>query len=515
MITSNEQKNEKGLVTTWALIFGVIFLIMLGGLLNFILTQLETSDREVAFKKSLHIAEAGADYYRWHLNHNPNDVSDGHATSTCTKEEGFLVCGPYQHDYYEPWSDEKLGEFALTIKSKMICGMPLGIYVISEGATTEHPELKRKIRVKFASTPIAEYAYMLGSSVWAGADRKIYGKYHSNGGIRMDGTHNSIVSSSESKRSEGEGWVCNSGFCPEDCPDGCVEQGGECICDGVCGGGSPKDYWEYSAKEFKFDGLDGAFLKIKSLAEQIETSVGEDSYYAPTTDQTGYHIVFKGNKYDIYEVDKVGTKDAYTMEKQYYHPSYEIIEKETRIQENVKLPGDCGIIYVEDNLWVEGTVEGKVTVVAANPSSSSYDSDVVFKDDLKYEAYPPDGSDSLAVMAENNMFIPYDSPNEMELKGVFVAKEGWFGRKHYQCCNWLWESPPCSWSGWKNPKCQRDYLNVYGSIVSKERVGTGWTDNSGYLERDNYFDEKLAKSPPPLLPYVSEHREIISWDEIE
>jgi len=51
-------------------------------------------------------------------------------------------------------------------------------------------------------------------------------------------------------------------------------------------------------------------------------------------------------------------------------------------------------------------------------------------------------------------------------------------------------------------------------------VGTKWVYSwggvaSGYLERDNYFDSKLAKDPPPLLPYVSETLEPIFWEEVE
>ena len=42
-----------------------------------------------------------------------------------------------------------------------------------------------------------------------------------------------------------------------------------------------------------------------------------------------------------------------------------IIDTETSVT-NYSLPGGCGLIFVEDNVWVEGIVNGKVTLVAAN-----------------------------------------------------------------------------------------------------------------------------------------------------
>ncbi|MDI6603240.1 MAG: hypothetical protein QME57_03960, partial [Patescibacteria group bacterium] len=68
------------------------------------------------------------------------------------------------------------------------------------------------------------------------------------------------------------------------------------------------------------------------------------------------------------------------------------------------------------------------------------------------------------------------------------------------------------------PYCQREHLTLHGSIVSNGRVGTRWTVwgvETGYMKRESYFDAKLARDPPPLLPYVSEELEAISWEEVE
>ena len=65
--------------------------------------------REQAFE----IAEAGADYYRWHLAHAAADFQDGTATS-----------GPYVHDYFDK-SGTKIGTFFLARPSLRPCELTL------------------------------------------------------------------------------------------------------------------------------------------------------------------------------------------------------------------------------------------------------------------------------------------------------------------------------------------------------------------------------------------------------
>ena len=64
----------QGVITTYVLVFGLIFLIMLGGLFSFILLQLRQSAEKAAWSQALHIAEAGINYYKWCLNHEIEDT---------------------------------------------------------------------------------------------------------------------------------------------------------------------------------------------------------------------------------------------------------------------------------------------------------------------------------------------------------------------------------------------------------------------------------------------------------
>ena len=88
----------------------------------------------------------------------------------------------------------------------------------------------------------------------------------------------------------------------------------------------------------------------------------------------------------------------------------------------------------------------------------------------------------------------------MELRGIFIAQKGRFGRNLY-------------------PNNIKDKLEIYGSIVSNDRVGTQWVSSgqieSGYKKRENYVDTNLLYQPPPFTPFVTSQFEVANWKEVE
>ena len=505
--------NQQGSIITLVLVFGAIFLLLIGGLFGFIMLQHKSSVQKVAWKNALNIAEAGADYFRWKLPDSiteitDTDIQDGHdwCTNSETEEKcGSLEwCGPYAHQYTGATGDIE-GEFKLCIKPKKICNEVLGVQIKSIGSTAQFPDVQRGVLVKLASTSIAQYAYLLNDYVWVGEDRQIFGKYKSNEGIKMDGTNNSLVESAV----EGGSWLCDNsyGCSPSDCPEYCVQELSECRCPGVAGIGGPKDLWHPSGlsdenlpSTFSFSGISAELDDIEDLAKV------NGMYYPPSVENDaqgkGYHLILNGDgTFDIKIISSLNRIDCYSMENGWG----EICDEEINAysswhQDNVAIPSDCGLIFIEDNLWIEGVLKGKATIAASGTSETS----VIINGNLEYATDPPDGSDSLAVIAKKNILIPLYSPNEMEIHGIFVAQNGHFGRHHYH-------------SGWHAPWHKRDKLFIYGSIVSNGRVGTKWYSGghwaSGYNERRNFFDSRLAKDPPPMLPALSPALEFISWEE--
>jgi hypothetical protein len=94
----------------------------------------------------------------------------------------------------------------------------------------------------------------------------------------------------------------------------------------------------------------------------------------------------------------------------------------------------------------------------------------------------------------------------MNLKGIFIAQNGFFGRNYYPCSKY-------------SPYCIRNQLTITGSIVSSGRVGTQWTNQggqiiSGYLNRETYVDPNLLYTPPIFTPFLSSEFKIVKWEEL-
>jgi hypothetical protein len=497
LIKARKKDRQKGSIIAMVLVFGGGALLVLAGLFGFILIQLKQSQQKAAFENSLNIAEAGVNYYRWHLIHNMNDIQDGQAT--CCSEGSCAACGPYDHSYYDA-QGALVGHFSLEITPRKICDQVLGVYVSSTGYTDKFPNYKRKVMAKYASTSVAEFSYLLNDDVWAGDDRQIYGKYHSNGGVRMDGDHNSTVTSALPT------WTCTSSFgCSSSaCPPGCSRSGSNCACSGVIGDSPNDDLWQFPVPPFDFNGLTNDLSRMKTLAQS------KGKYFPPSTNLDshglGYHLILKDNgKFDIKIVTSLGRVWGYSLEEG-WHWDYNIIQAESNYQTDVILPGTCGLVFTEDNLWVEGAVKGKVTVASANLISAFTDTGVVLNNNLTYTTL--NGEDALSLITEKDILIPLYSPENMIAQGVFVSQKGRsVSRNHYDC-------------SWYPDDCKKGNLTIYGSVVSDERVGTKWSSDtsdwiSGYSQRYDYFDQKLATDPPPLLPYVSEDLQLISWEEVQ
>jgi hypothetical protein len=83
--------------------------LILGALVNWAGTNIKSSRNEVNREQALQIAEAGVEYYRWHLAHAQNDFQDGSTTPS----------GPYVHNYYDK-DGNLIGAFSLTITPPLI-----------------------------------------------------------------------------------------------------------------------------------------------------------------------------------------------------------------------------------------------------------------------------------------------------------------------------------------------------------------------------------------------------------
>ena len=467
---------KKGVVTTYVLVFSAIFLVLMGGLFNFILFQLRQSANKIAWYESLEIAESGIHYYNWCLNNNVEE--------SCESEK----------DYFD-LDGNLIGHFSLNINSEINCSQEVKQDIESSGWTNDFPETIRTIAVSYGRVSVAKYAFLINDNVWAGADREIRGLYHSNGGIRMDGENQSLVTSAK------QNWLCTDSFgCNySSCPSGCVREGSACRCPGVftTTSNSNSDLFQWPAPYFDFESITIDLAEIKNLT----LSWPQNKYWPPSTDidsgADGYHLRFlQDGMVEVWVITNLGRTWAYDLEDG-WHYDYFTINSEYLFK-TINLDPACSLIFVEDNLWIDGKVKGKVTVVSANLIYPAQETNVVLPGDIEYSAL--DGSDGLAVVGEQSILISPNSPNNMELRGIFIAQKGHFGRNHY-------------------PSNIKDKLEIYGAIVSNGRVGTKWTSGSvivsGYRVRENYTDSDLVFNAPAFVPAITPDFQILDWEEVE
>ncbi len=453
---------NKGSIIAIVLVFGAIFLILIGGLFSFILFQMRANAQRLAWNQALYVAESGVAYYKWCLN-------NGVEGECSTGKEYFDIQG------------NSLGQFSLNIDESINCGETTERNIYSSGWTDKFANTKREIKVTYGRLSVAKFAYLLNDSVWAGADREIRGHYHSNGGVRMDGENQSIVSSAL------ESWTCTSSF-------GCSPNSTQ---DGVfsTSGNANEDLFEFPVPSFDFDGITIDLANIKSKSQTSGT------YLPPSIDinssADGYHLIFNNDgTVEVRIITRLYSDWAYDTEEGWHYDYFRI--RDEYFYNTYNIDDSCSVMFVEDNIWIEGGVNKKVTTASANLIDPNKDTNIILVDNIDY--VDKDGTDGFAAIAENNILISPSSPNQMEIRGVFVAQKGHFGRNHY-------------------PNNFRDKLEIVGSIVSNGRVGTQWTSGSypvsGYLERENYNDTKLIYNPCPFVPYAEYDFKIINWEELE
>ncbi len=455
-----KQKN-KGAITLYVLSFGIVFLILLGGLFSFVLNQFKISTQRLAWNEALHIAEAGLNYYRWCLN---NEVED-----SCLAE----------NPYYGA-SGELLGHFSLDTQKVESCGLTIQDGIASTGWTERLPSTKRQVSALYARESVASYSYVLNSNVWIGSDHEIRGRYHSNGGIRFDGENQSIVSSAL------ETWTCTSSF-------GCDptrEEDGVFTTTGVAN----PDLFDFPVPSFDFNGITIDLAQMKNAAQ------GSGVYLPPSTDLNpqgrGYRVVFKSDgTFDVFVITGVSSTWAYSLEEGWHYDYFNISSQ--YFHDNFSIPSECSAIFVEDNIWPEGEVDGKIALASANLIDSNVDTDVILQGNIDYVL--KDGSEGLLLIGQRNILIGPNSPDQMELRGIFIAQKGRFSRNHYN----------------GNIK---EKLEIYGSIVSNGRVGTQWISGSeivsGYRKRESYFDSGQIYNPPVFTPYINPDFKLLNWQEI-
>lgn len=447
-----------GYITAALLVSAGVASIVLYGLAFLVVNQYQLMRRQTADHQAYSIAEAGINYYAWHLAHNPTDYWDGNGPGSS---------GPYLHEFSDPQGGVE-GYFSLEIDPPATGSSILTI--TSTGWTVAVPDLTRTVTAKYGERSFASYAFLYDHEAWFDENFIVIGPVHANGGIRNDGMNSSLVTSAA------ETYLCtnkNGGCTPnEDKP-------------GVWGSGGDQGLWQFPVTPVDFAALAVDFSELKVTAQDSEL------YLAPS-DDWGYHLVFNGNgTFDVYEVDKTdkfkGGKGNPGCEQFYAE-----ITEETLL--GTYNTADYLLVFVEDDLWVEGTVTSSITITAVKFPLETEDANIWITGNFVYPAR--NGTVQTGLMSESGVFFHRDIPDNFQLDAAILAQTGDIMRHDY--------SLPCA----GNPaNAVRNNMYIYGSIIASGQTKWNWGTtgvNSGFLTSTIVYDANLRFNPPPFFPTTGE-----------
>jgi hypothetical protein len=383
----------------------------------------------------------------------------------------------------------------------MITAPDLGSTVVtvqSTGTLVSNPEVSRTILSRLAVPSFAKFAFVANDAMRFGEGTVVRGPVHSNGGVRFDGIAYNVVTSSRENYDDPDhsgpnefGVHTHLGvddpFPPADIP-------------------SRPDVF-VAGREFPVPAVDFAGITL-DLAEMKALAQEPAGQYIAASSGVGYHINIKINDtFDLYEVNSLAPVPHWSCSNVAGEDDWSTwsIGSESFVG-NYPLPNN-GVIFVEDHVWIEGTLDTAKLVLGAGrfPETPSTNRNIILHDDLQYTHY--DGQDVMGLIAQQNIHVPLLSADNLKVDAAMISQNGRIGRNYYRAPSWGYTR--CG------STAVRDTIEIHGMIGSAKRYGFAWSDGTGYANRLVDYDPELLFSPPPSFPLTSDAYETIWWEEVK
>lgn len=474
-------KRNNGIILINVLVFATIAIIVTTALANWAATVLKSSVQLSLREQALQVAEAGVDYYRWHLAHASSDYTDGITPP---------AAGPFIHDFKDK-DGNVIGQFALTITPP-----PIGSTVVvikSKGTITSDSSVSRTIEVTLAIPSLAKYSVVANDIMRFGAGTEIYGPVHSNNGIRFDGLAHNLITSAKDKYVD---------------PDnGSAQRFGVYTTVGADDPSPPAavpnrpDVF-MAGRQFPVPAED--FVGMTTDLSSMKTAAQTSSKYFGASGSLGYHIVLKNNDtFDLYKVTALKSSSSGCSSDGSFQGSNWgtwSIQTQTVFLSNQAFPSN-GVMFFEDNIWVDGQINtARLTIAAGKfPDSPATRKSITVNNDLLYTSYT--GADALALVSQGDINVGLVSDNDLRIDAALIAQNGRVGRYYY--------SNRCT------AEYVRNSITLYGMIATNLRYGFAYTNGTGYNTRNINYDSNLLYAPPPNFPLTSDQYSTISWREIK
>ncbi len=470
---NRQPKVLHGSILAYGLVIMFMVSVILTSIIGFIAGQTKYALQIHAREQAFQIAESGIHFYRWYLAHQVEGRTAQQVADFWATGNPYGVLTPHEVEYVDPGGDP-IGKYILEVTPPEL-GSTV-VLVRATGFTYRYPDIIRVIQVRFRKPSWSEFAVLANDAMRFGAGTEVFGRIHSNQGIRFDGLAHNTVSSAVSNYNDPDHLGGNEfGVHTHDAPTDPLPPAAVPDRPDVFEGGR-----EFPVAATDFNGVLGDMAYMK---DQAQSGVSGSRYF--NNAHQGRHIILKSN--DTFDIRTVQSFNASTNEINGYNGGWA----------NFALPDD-GVIFVENNVWVEGVVDSRrVTIVAANLTSAAKKTMYLGKD-IRYTNY--DCSDMVGLIGQQDVEVYRASNNVLRLDASLIAQLGRVGRSNYTGVNAI-----------------RDTITVYGAIASNQRYGFAWADIlgnhvSGYQNRNLYYDNNLLYCPPPYFPTGTQY-EMDLWQE--
>lgn len=465
---------RKGQLAVELIFLAGIVVTLVAGFISLAASFLQLSIRAQNEAQAFAVAEAGIEYYKWHLAYASQDFTDGTGKP-----------GPYVHNYYNKYGTQ-VGQFSLTITAPP-AGSTL-VTIVSAGTVLADPSIKKVIQVRMGIPSFAQYAWVLNSPVYFGTGAQVYGVIDSNSGIHFDGVAHNLVESALTTYTDPDSglneWAVYTDGPPADPqpPTALSSQ--------------PSTF--QAGRQLGIPAID--FNGITQNLQTIKTLAQSSGYYFGSSTVQGYDLLLSGTTFTVYKVTKLlATPHNCTNDLNQTGWGTWSIATETQYATGT-IPQN-GNMFFEDNLWVRGSVNGaRVTIASGRfPVNSATYSDITVNNSITYTNF--NGSDTIALISQNNINVGLSSDDMLTIDAALMAQNGWIGRYYY------------------NSSCGSTYtrtqLTTLGIMGTNLRSAFAYTPTSGYNARTYNYDANLLYSPPPSFPLTTNQYSTISWEELQ
>jgi hypothetical protein len=459
-------------------------------LLGSITVNQQHVSRDRAYTQSLAIAEAGLNQYLWMVaagkSSEANDFiipgntgPDQHfKTFTITNQYDGSLQGTYSIEVSPPGPDDSRIEVKVT------------------GAAESTVDVPRTVSAHIGRPAFSEYVLLVDDDVYIGGPltRVWSGKTHSNTGIRIEtAAINDTVTNAQDEYTYGGN--TKDGIWSEDIPSN----------------NGSRALWSFPVPPVDFGTVTSDFVRLSGLA----TGVHNLPYVVPSPSGAAHGWYIKILPNETYQVAQV---TAEYESKSYSNGNNRGGYITYGTLSSPRAYPNKGVVYVNDNVWVEGTdVTGRLTIASSgqlNPSGRQAATSINLVGDLTYHA--KDGTVAIGLIAQNNVKIPMYAPMgkagslssmTMEVDCALIAQQG---------AEFVNYDSSGSSSGW-GPR--RGLLTLFGSVSSyltpyrRTSPIEGSSNYAGFEEGANTYDGFLLHNPPPYFPTVGSYQ-ILDWQEL-